>query len=94
MIEDAITLKIERNTRTGVHAAFIPTVHSEHCTGCGKCEEACVLEEAAIKVVPIDLAKGSLGKHYRLGWEEKDKAGESLMPNLIELPTRRPENSQ
>ena len=33
------------------HAMFLPTVHSEHCTGCGKCEKACVTEEAAIKVL-------------------------------------------
>ncbi|MEH6626139.1 MAG: ferredoxin-type protein NapG [Motiliproteus sp.] len=94
LIEDAITLKLERNPRTGSHALFIPTVHSDHCTGCGKCEAACVLDEAAIKVLPIDLAKGSLGKHYRLGWEEKEKAGHSLMPDLIKLPTRLPESSQ
>ena len=56
---------------------FIPM----HCTGCGKCEQACVLEEAAIKVLPMDLAKGELGQHYRWGWEEKQQqAGESLVP--------------
>ncbi len=38
-----------------------------------KCEQACVLEEAAIKVLPMDLAKGLLGRHYRLGWKEKTK---------------------
>ena len=48
-------------------------------TGCGKCERACVLEEAAIKILPLDLAKGELGHHYRLGWEEKEKAGKSLV---------------
>ena len=43
-----------------------------------KCEQACVLEEAAIKVLPMDLAKGLLGRHYRLGWKEKQNAGKSL----------------
>ncbi len=91
-IDEAITLEMERNTRTGHHARFLPTVHSDKCTGCGKCEQACVLETAAIKVVPLKLAKGELGHHYRLGWEEKRaNQGESLIPQQIKLPTRRPE---
>ncbi|MBN6711308.1 ferredoxin-type protein NapG [Canicola haemoglobinophilus] len=93
LIDKAITLEKHRNERTGKHAVFIPTVHSHACTGCGKCEEACVLEEAAIKVLPNALAKGMLGEHYRLGWEEKDKAGHSLAPEgLISLPVRQPES--
>lgn len=69
-IDKAITLELERNLRTGKHARFLPTVHSNACTGCGKCEQACVLEQAAIKVLPIPLAKGELGHHYRFGWLE------------------------
>ncbi|PKM43050.1 MAG: ferredoxin-type protein NapG [Gammaproteobacteria bacterium HGW-Gammaproteobacteria-1] len=76
---EAITLELQHNTRSGKHALFIPVVHSEACTGCGKCEKACILEEAAIKVLPLHLAKGMLGKHYRLGWKEKEKAGGSLV---------------
>ncbi|MDY4281050.1 MAG: ferredoxin-type protein NapG [[Pasteurella] mairii] len=95
VIDKAITLEIQHNSRTGKHAMFIPTVHSEHCTGCGKCEEACVLDEAAIKVLPLALAKGMLGQHYRLGWKEKAKAGHSLAPDdIISLPTRKPEGAQ
>jgi ferredoxin-type protein NapG len=30
-------------------------------------------------VFPIELAKGEPGKHYRVGWVEKDKAGASLV---------------
>jgi ferredoxin-type protein NapG len=91
LIDEAITLEPVHNQRTGVHAKFIPTVHSDTCTGCGKCEEACVLEESAIKVVPTVLAKGELGHHYRLGWEEKQKhGGESLLPEQLTLPTRSP----
>lgn len=78
-INKAITLEIESNMRSGKHAVFIPTVHSDHCTGCGKCERACVLEKAAIKVLPQELAKGELGQHYRWGWKEKNKAGSSLV---------------
>jgi len=79
LIEKAITLDLQHNRRSGSHAFFIPTVHSDACTGCGKCEHACVLPEAAIKVLPRKLAKGKSAEHYRLGWEEKQKAGESLV---------------
>jgi ferredoxin-type protein NapG len=41
VIDKAITLDPQTNPRTGKHTLFIPTVHSEHCTGCGKCEKAC-----------------------------------------------------
>ncbi|MCU7893211.1 MAG: ferredoxin-type protein NapG [Candidatus Thiodiazotropha sp. (ex Ustalcina ferruginea)] len=75
----AISLDMQHNTRSGKHALFIPVVHSDACTGCGLCERACILEEAAIKIFPMHLAKGQLGKHYRLGWKEKDRAGEALV---------------
>jgi ferredoxin-type protein NapG len=75
----AITLEMRHNPRSDKHALFIPVVHSSACTGCGKCEQACILEEAAIKVFPLALAKGLLGQHYRLGWEEKQKAGGALV---------------
>jgi len=86
----AISLNRTHNQRTGKHALIIPVVHSDACTGCGKCERACILEEAAIKVFPTKLAKGELGRHYKLGWEEKQKAGESLvtpdLPHQYNLP--------
>ena len=78
-IDKAITLEMLHNPRSGKHAMFIPTVHSDACTGCGKCEKACVLEEAAIKVLPMHIAKGELGHHYRWGWKEKQQAGKSLV---------------
>ena len=92
-IDKAITLDLQHNERTSKHAMFLPTVHSDSCTGCGKCEASCVLEVAAIKVYPVKLAKGELGAHYRLGWEEKRKAGRSLLQdqNLTDLPDRLPE---
>jgi ferredoxin-type protein NapG len=93
LIDKAITLEPQHNARTGKHTMFIPVVHSDQCTGCGKCEKGCVLEEAAIKVLPVRLAKGAPGKHYRLGWEEKEKAGGPLIKDVIQLPTRRPEGS-
>jgi ferredoxin-type protein NapG len=78
-IDKAISLETQHNERTGRHTLFLPTVHSDACTGCGKCEKACVLEEAAIKVLPFKLAKGALSQGYKVGWEEKKKAGQSLV---------------
>jgi ferredoxin-type protein NapG len=89
--DEAITLERQHNERSGKHALFIPVVHSDTCTGCGKCEEACILEEAAIRVLPQRLAKGELGKHYRLGWEQKERAGGSLVTPDIEHRYNLPE---
>jgi ferredoxin-type protein NapG len=50
------------------HAMFVPIVHSDSCTGCGLCEEACPTDEAAIRVLPPKLVEGKIGEHYRLGW--------------------------
>lgn len=80
---EAITVEMEHIDRTGSHSRFIPVVHSDACTGCGKCEQACILEQAAVKVLPFDLAKGQMQAHYKLGWNEKGKAGQSLVaPDL------------
>jgi ferredoxin-type protein NapG len=62
LMGEAITLERRHNPRTGKHALFLPTVHTESCTGCGKCEYACVLGEAAIKVLPVGLARGEAGQ--------------------------------
>ena len=91
VIDKAITLDPQTNARTGKHTLFIPTVHSEHCTGCGKCEKACPTEVAAIKVLPLYMAKGQLSAHYRLGWVEKEKAGGSLVAPDIEHRYNMPE---
>ncbi|WP_135075337.1 ferredoxin-type protein NapG [Terasakiella sp. SH-1] len=90
LIDEAITLERSANERTGKHAVFIPTVHSDKCTGCGKCEKACVLEETAIRVLPERIALGQLGAHYRWGWVEKGNKGESLIEGqgIIDLPDR------
>lgn len=93
-IGKAITLEITHNVRTGKHAVFEPVVHAAACTGCGKCEKSCVLEEAAIKVLPVWLAASAMGGGYRLGWEEKLKAGHELVPGLEGLPPRLPEAPQ
>lgn len=94
-IDKAITLELVPNARTGRHTMFLPTVHSDACTGCGKCEKSCVLDEAAIRVLPLKLAKGELGKHYRVGWDEQRKAGGSLIDekSMVDLPDRMPEGT-
>lgn len=77
--DKAIKLELLHNVRSGKHAFFTPVVYSDACTGCGKCEKACVMQEAAIKIFPLHLAKGAPDPHYRLGWEEKQKAGGALV---------------
>ena len=88
VIDKAITLEKLHNPRSDRHAMLLPTVHSEHCTGCGKCEKSCVLPVAAIKVLPPRLAQGKLPDHYRKGWEEKEKHGGSLLGEQVQLPVR------
>ncbi len=63
LIDNAITLERSRNERSGHHAMFIPVVNPDTCTGCGKCEHACVLDEAAIKVLPPHIAMGKTADH-------------------------------
>ncbi|SFK48907.1 ferredoxin-type protein NapG [Shimia haliotis] len=87
LIDEAITLERRHNERSGHHAIFMPTVHSDKCTGCGKCEKSCVLPgEAAIKVLPIRTARAPSSEHYKLGWEENNP----LVDELIDLPDRLP----
>lgn len=88
VIDKAITLETRHNPRSDRHALLLPTVHSEACTGCGKCEKSCVLPEPAIKVLPRAVAQGSLPAHYRKGWEEKARNGESLIGEQVRLPVR------
>ncbi len=90
VIDKAITLELQHNERSGHHAIFMPTVHADACTGCGKCEKSCVLPEAAIKVLPRKIARAEAAEHYRLGWEERDAAGRPLVDDLIDLPDRLP----
>ena len=90
VIDKAITLEVAHNERSGHHAIFMPVVHADACTGCGKCEKSCVLPEAAIKVLPRKVARVDGAEHYRLGWEEKENAGGALIDGIIDLPDRLP----
>jgi ferredoxin-type protein NapG len=46
--------------------------------------------------LPAKLAKGSLGQHYRIGWDEQKKAGGSLIDerSMVDLPDRLPEGTK
>jgi ferredoxin-type protein NapG len=88
VIDKAITLEKFSNPRSDRHAMLLPTVHAEHCTGCGKCEKSCVLEQAAIKVLPPALARGELGHHYRKGWERRQPAGPAALRPARAEPAR------
>lgn len=92
--DQAISLERQHNPRSGKHALFIPIVHSNRCTGCGKCEEACILEEAAIRVLPPHLVRGEIGRHYRLGWQQREQAGGSLVTPDAEHRYHLPEGMQ
>jgi len=56
--DEAITM---RHFQGGGQMVFQPTVHSAACTGCGKCEEACITAEASIKVLPAALLQHDIG---------------------------------
>lgn len=73
LIDKAITVEHTRNDRTGRHAMLVPRVHADHCTGCGLCERACVVEKAAIFVLPHAVAQGAVGDQYIRGWDEDDE---------------------
>ena len=87
LIDEAITLEQAHNARSGHHALFMPTVHADKCTGCGKCEKSCILPGAsAIRILPTRLARVDAAEHYRLGWENPD----AIPDGLIDLPDRLP----
>lgn len=44
-------------------------------------------------MLPLTLAKGELGKHYRLGWQEKHNAGQSLVTPDLEHQYNLPEGA-
>ncbi len=73
LLDEAITLEYAKNERTGKHAFLLPIVQSDVCTGCGLCEIACVTEEPAIFVLPIEYSTGKAGSHYVKGWDKKDQ---------------------
>ncbi len=84
LLGEAITVVYEKNERTGKHAFMKPLVHSDICTGCGLCEKACVTEEAAIFILPREVAMGKVGTYYIKGWDKDD---EKRLENASEIKT-------
>lgn len=74
LIGEAIYLEYKRNERTGKHSYLLPVVDSDVCTGCGKCEKACITEKAAIFVLPLTVALGKVGTNYIKGWDKVDES--------------------
>jgi ferredoxin-type protein NapG len=73
LLDEAIKLQYNRNSRTGKHAFLEPVINPDVCTGCGLCEKACVTEKPAIFVLPREVAQGKPGDHYVRGWDKKDQ---------------------
>lgn len=73
LIDEAITLEYKSNERTNKHSFLLPIVDSDICTGCGKCERACITQKAAIMVLPREKVLGSVGSNYIKGWESDDE---------------------
>ena len=73
LIDKAITVEYMRNDRTGKHTIAAPKVHSDHCTGCGMCERACVTKKASIFVLPRAIAMGESDVRYLRGWDAGDE---------------------
>ena len=88
LIGEAITLELKRNDRTGKHSYLLPVVHSDVCTGCGKCEKACVTKSPSIIVMPRNIVLGEVGENYIKGWEKED---EQRLEN-VELRNLKKEN--
>jgi len=94
LLDEAITLEYTKNERTGKHALLLPVVHSDICTGCGLCEQACVTEKAAIFVLPIEYSTGRVGDHYVKGWDKRDqKRAGNRKESEIETTTKRSEKA-
>lgn len=85
----AITIR-NHPRQTSKHALFVPIVHSQACTGCGMCEDACPTEEAAIKVINPALVQGKIGSHYRLGWKSDTPITQDFKPAGSSSPAARP----
>lgn len=93
VIDKAITVDPARNDRTGKHAILGPVVHSEHCTGCGMCERACVTKKASVFVLPRRIAMGESSDRYIRGWEAGDEKRIHDAPEDTTTVTPRSEKS-
>lgn len=89
LIDKAITLDMYRNERTGKHAFIAPVIQSEHCTGCGMCERACINEKASVYVLPRHIAMGKPNERYLQGWKDSAEG-----PQILPTPDKGKKNEQ
>ncbi len=73
LMDKAIIQTYSKNERTGKHAFLRPEVDHSVCTGCGLCENACVTEQPAIRILPRSVATGVDGSHYIKSWDKNDE---------------------
>jgi len=92
LIDRAITVEYTRIERTGKHAMLAPVVHSDICTGCGLCENACVTRKASIFILPREIAMGESSERYVKGWDARDE--ERLKDTTGEVTTETPRSGR
>ena len=92
LIDKAITVNYTRNERTGKHAMLAPVVHSNACSGCGLCEQACVTQKASIFVLPREIVMGETTSRYLKGWDSRDE--ERLKDVSEDVTTETPRSSR
>ncbi|ASM36421.1 ferredoxin-type protein NapG [Campylobacter sputorum] len=70
VMDKALFLDYKHNERTSKHAFLLPVIDSTYCTGCGKCERACITKKASISVIPREFVIGKSNDNYVKGWIE------------------------
>ncbi len=85
VMDKALRIDYRHNNRTEKHALLVPVVDSDHCTGCGKCEFACVTKKAAISIVERERVIGEANDNYVKGWIEGDDERLKEIGTRIEL---------
>lgn len=68
LLDKALFLDYKHNERTSKHAFLLPIVDSDYCTGCGKCERACITKKSSITVLPREFVMGEANDNYVKGW--------------------------
>lgn len=89
LLDRAIKIDYKHNDRTQKHALLLPVVDSDICTGCGKCENACITDKAAITIVPRELVIGRINDNYVKGWEEGDDSRLQGVSDEIKLNSQK-----
>ena len=89
VLDKALFIEYKRNERTDKHAFLLPVVDSDYCTGCGRCEKACITTKPAITVLPRNLVLGIPNDNYVKGWVEGDDARLNEVDDKINLDLKK-----